>query len=112
MKENDLNAVRTEIESQLDDQDWRILDYLTRDQATLVVCNIYNTNDSAKGFGQDFEDCISIISSRQRISAIASGAHSFYKSETPLCMYQNLADDVHQILIVMEAAIQRMETFL
>lgn len=111
MKQTDLNAVRNEVESQIRDQEWSVLNYLTRDEAVLAVCNVYNVNDWAKGFGQDFRDQISIISSEKRISTIANGSHSYYKSDTPLCQYEDLADDIHQILMVLETAIQRMEAF-
>lgn len=112
MKVIDLNAVRAEVEAQLSDDEWKILEYLTFGQSTLVVLNIYNTNDFVKAFGQDIEDSISIISNNRRISAIHGSHASYWKTDTDICEYKNLQEDITSILIVLEAAINRMEAFI
>ena len=112
MKETDLNAIKAEVEAQLSDDEWKILEYLTLDQATIVVLNIYNTNAFAKAFGQDVEDSISIISNNRRISAIHGSHASYWKSDQDICAYQSLQDYIGEILIVLDAAINRMEAFV
>lgn len=112
MKVTDLNEIRDEIIDQLSDEEWKILEYLTFDQSILVVLNIYNTNDFVKAFGQDIEDSISIISNNRRISAIHGSHASYWKTDTDICEYNNLQEDIASILIVLEAAINRMEAFV
>lgn len=105
----DLNVVYNEAVMQLDAEDWRVKDYLDDPNAALCVTNIYETNDLAKGFGQDFRNGFSVISSRDRISVINDGSASFYKGQDPLCLYADLEDDIETILMVLDAAIIRME---
>lgn len=112
MKVTDLNAVRAEVEAQLSDDEWKILEYLTLEKSTLVVMNIYNTNDIVKAFGQDFEDSISVISNNRRISTIYNFHGSYWKTDIDICGYQNLQEDIASILIVLDAAINRMEAFV
>lgn len=109
MKETDYKAIHDEVETQLLMTSWLILDYVELDVAIQLVFNIYLTNDILKGFGQDIEGVISVISSRDRISTIAGGHSSFYKNDSPLCYYEQLDEDVNQILIVLQASIERME---
>lgn len=111
MKFTDLNQIYSEALAQLEGQEWAVLDYLSVENAAWAVSAIYQTNDLDKGFGQDFEGSISIISSRKRISVIANGTSSYYKQDAPLCEYESLPDDIAEILMVLETAIQRMETY-
>lgn len=109
MKVTNYEEIRKEVESQLITTDWLILDYLDLDDAILVVCNIYLTNDRLQGFGQDFRNAISVISSPTRISVIVEGSSSFYKQTFPICEYNDLDADIGQILIVLQAAMERYE---
>lgn len=111
MKFTDLNQIYSEALAQLEGQEWAVLGYLSVEYAAWAVSAIYQTNDLDKGFGQDFEGSISIISSRRRISVIANGTSSYYKTSTPLCEYESLPEDIAEILMVLETAIQRMETY-
>lgn len=112
MKVTDLNAIKAEVEAQLSDDEWKILEYLTFGQSTLVVLNIYNTNDFVKGFGQDIEESISIISNNRKISAIHGSHASYWKTDIDICGYKDLKEDIKSILIVLDAAINRMEAFI
>ena len=110
MKVNDYNAVRTEAQEQLDADEWAILNYVSNEVAAIMVANIYTMADLVSGFGQDIPRTISVISNNSRISVIADGAASYYKHDGAICEYNDLEADIHEILIVMEAAIQRMIT--
>lgn len=109
MKETDLNAIHTEIQTQLNENPWKVLEYLSIEDATILVMNIYLTNDSQKGHGQDFINSLSVISSQTRIAVIKGKNSSFFKSDLPLCQYNQLWEDIEQILIVLDASIERME---
>lgn len=109
MKESDLNAVRQEVQDQLLQSNWSILEYVDLDDAIMLVSNIYFTSDRLKGFGQDVEGVISVISSRFRISVIIDEASSFWKDDEPICQYNNLDEDIGEILLCLQAAIERAE---
>lgn len=71
------------------------------------ISMIYVNNDRQCGLGQDYSEGISVVASRTRISIIGQGAMSFYKNDGPICLYENIVDDINQIIIVIDAAIGR-----
>lgn len=105
----DYAAVAAEIARQLALNDYDIQEYLGEDLTVLAVLNIYMTNDVCQGFGQDFHNGWSIISSRQRISLIYGKKASNYKNEEAICLYDSLSDDVHEILMLIQTVIDRMD---
>lgn len=107
-KVTDYNEILTEVKNQLAGQEWTITDYMTEDNAAIVVANIYLMNDLCKGFGQDIDNSVSVISSRQRISVIYGGRCGMFKHNEELCLYESLQDDVSVILMVLQAAFDRM----
>lgn len=108
-KVTDYAAVQGEIERQLDNNPIELESILGREITVLCVVNIYMTNDVCVGFGQDFNQKVSVISSRQRISIIVDGHSSFYKDDTEICQYYHLDDDVNEILLVLNTAYQRID---
>lgn len=111
MKVTDLNQIRDEAKTQLEDGEWLILNYVQLDVAALMVTNIYLMADQVSGFGQDIRRSISVISNNSRISTIADGTASYYKHDGVICAYEDLEGDIGEILMVLEASIQRMITF-
>lgn len=108
-KVTDMNEVRAAVAENLAEMGSAILDYLLLDEAITCITMIYLTNDNMAGFGQDYANNPSIISSRHRIAIIYQGHHSFYKCDTPICDYEDLEDDVNNIRITLDAAIARWE---
>lgn len=108
-KITDYSIIQAEIIAQLTETAYEIDALLGRELAVLVVTNIYMTNDVCVGFGQDFNQKISVISSRQRISMIVDGHSSFFKDDYPICQYIDLANDIHEILMIMQAAYDRIQ---
>lgn len=109
MKENDYSVVRKKAEEYLQTQDWELLAYVSIDIASMLVANIYMMNDLLKAYGQDMHHNISIIASRNAISTIFEEKASHYKSEFPLCMYENLEDDLAYIITCIDASLLRMQ---
>lgn len=107
-KVTDYSEILAEVTTQLADQEWTITDYMTQDNAAIVVANIYLMNDLCAGFGQDIDNSVSVISSRQRISVIYGGRCGMFKHHENLCLYESLSDDVSVILMVLQAAFDRM----
>lgn len=109
MKENDVAKVVAEVTTQMELTEWSVLQYLTQEQAVLAVSCIYMMADSTKGYGQDFGIDFSIISSPKRISVIYGKSSSMYDNGEDIVWYDDLAMDIYQILICLQAAIERME---
>ena len=107
MKVTDLNEVAAEVRTQLENEGSLLLDYVSKEVAVSMTTNIYVMSDQTKGFGQDIPDTISVISSQTRISTIFEGHSSFYKESGAICEYNDLSEDVSQIILVLDTAIQR-----
>lgn len=84
-------------------------EYIETKEVIDCISMIYVNNDRQTGLGQDFEEGISVVASRTRISIIGQGAMSFYKNDGPICQYENIVADVEQIITVMDAAIARWQ---
>lgn len=110
-KVTDYAEILTEVNTQLEEKEWSILDYTDQQTAAILVSNIYLTYDVLKAYGQDLDIKFSIICSMSRISVISGSSASCYTFTYPLCDYVDLADDIAEILMVLQAAIDRMESF-
>ena len=107
-KITDYNEILTEVTKQLTENEWSILDFMTQDNAAIVVANIYLMHDLCRGFGQDIDNSVSVISSKLRISVIYGGKCGMYKHYENLCFFESLSDDISTILMVLQAAFERM----
>lgn len=107
-KITDYSEILAEVAAQLADDEWSITDFMPEDNAAIVVANIYLMNDLCAGFGQDIDNSVSVISSRQKISVIYGGRCGMFKHHEDLCIYESLSDDVSVILMVLQAAFERM----
>lgn len=107
-KVTDYSEILSEVTTQLSDQEWSITDFMPEDNAAIVVTNIYLMNDLCAGFGQDIDNSVSVISARQRISVIYGGRCGMFKHHENLCLYESLSDDISVILMVLQAAFDRM----
>lgn len=109
MKATDLNEIRAVVAEELANQGGKILDYLTLGESTDLLTMIYVTNDRTAGYGVDYVGNLSVISSPTRIAIIFLGHHSFYKHDGSICLYADLEEDIHEINIVLDAALDRWE---
>lgn len=111
MKVLDLNEVINEVYSQLDETEWSLTDWVGRTLAATTVTNIYVTNDVCRGFGQDYKELeVSIISSPYRISLIMFDGATMVKSDETICGYESLKEDIHSILVNIQACFDRLDT--
>ena len=121
MKIQDYSVIQNAIQNELLEQDWTIKEYLNEAAILLAVANIYTTNDLVSGFGQDFrktdgdggesiEEKISIISNRERISIIVDSRMSYYKSDVPICGYENIEEDIAYIFMIIQLVFDRIES--
>lgn len=119
MKITDYSVIQQEIEQQLLEQDFTIEDYLSETAIVIAVANIYTTGDLITGFSQDFKydvspivpeqyKRLSIISTNVRISIILDDGFSYYKSDVPICGYENLTEDIGVILMIIQTVLDRI----
>ena len=119
MKETDYSVIQSEIEQQLLEQDFTIEEYLSEIAIVIAVANVYTTCDLITGFSQDFKydvsqtipehyKRLSIISTKDRISIILDGEMSYYKSDVPICGYENLTEDIGVILMIIQTVFDRI----
>ena len=120
MKITDYSVIQNAIQNELLSDEWSIEDYLNEAAILLAVANIYTTNDLVSGFGQDFSctvgaadeeayQKISIISNRERISIILDSRMSYYKSDVPICGYENLEEDIAYIFVIIQVVLDRID---
>ena len=119
MKITDYSVIQQEIEQQLLEQDFTIEEYLSDTAIVTAVANIYTTGDLITGFSQDFKydvspivpgqyKRLSIISTNVRISIILDDGFSYYKSDVPICGYENLTEDIGVILMIIQTVLDRI----
>lgn len=109
MKELDCTKVVAEINDQMDETDFDLENLIGRTLAVMMVMNIYLTNDVIDAYGQDLKEMgVSIITTRNRCSVIICKHMSWYKLSVPICGYENLTDDIESILMIIQAAIDRI----
>ena len=119
MKITDYSVIQSEIEQQLLEQDFTIEEYLSETAIVIAVSNIYTAGDLITGFSQDFKydvspivpeqyKRLSIISTNVRISIILDGEMSYYKSDVPICGYENLTEDIGVILMDIQTVFDRI----
>ena len=101
------SEILEEIDLVLASGEWVIRDILPDDITKLVVLNIYQMNCFDKATAMDFEDLISVIASKYRISVIMDDTSSFYKADDPLCGYEDLHEDIENIFVILDAAVTR-----
>ena len=109
MKETDYNVVLTAATNKLNEDTSLILDYLTIDEAAQCMTMIYLCSDLMDALTMDFTGNISLIASPYRIAVLYLKHQSFYKGDTPICLYEDLAEDMDEIALRLDAALERWQ---
>ena len=119
-KVTDLSAIQQAVSDMIDEKCPDLVAYVGRDLAIFCVLAIYQVNDICRGYGQDFvhrrghqnlsdPEKVSVISFEQGVSVIVDSASSRYQDRFAMCGYEDLNDDLTQICICIQAAIDRMQ---
>lgn len=119
-KVTDLTVVQQMADSIVDEKCPDLVDFVGRSNAIWCLVAIYTTNDVCKGYGQDFHlntgdpenfpyKLVSVISFELGVSVIVDSASSRYQDRFPMCGYESLEDDITQIAISIQAAIDRIQ---
>ena len=109
MKETNLTVIQNAAIDELTANGSALFDYLTQQEVVDMFVMIYLTNDQLCGHGFDYVGNLSIVTSRQRVAIIFLGHHSFYKHNGAICDYEDIGEDMHEINMVMDAALYRWQ---
>lgn len=119
-KVTDLSVIQQAISGMIDEKCPDLVEYIGRDAAIFCVLAIYQTNNLCRGYGQDFvrkrgfenisdTEKVSVISFEEGVSVIVDSASSRYQDRFAMCGYEDLNEDLTQICICIQAAIDRIQ---
>lgn len=119
MKETDYSVICAQVNELLNDSSYDMEDIWGHEISVMLVANIYMMNDLCTGYGQDIRlatidpeshknQRASVVSATDLVSVILPEGGSHYRADLPLCGYENLHDDIYNILIIIQAVIDRI----
>lgn len=119
-KVTDLSVIQQAISDIIDEKCPDLVDYIGRENAIFCVLAIYQVNDVCSGYGQDFVPNapgmmisgykkVSVISFETGVSVIVDSVSSRYQDRFAMCGYEDLDEDLTQICICIQAAIDRIQ---
>lgn len=118
-KIHDYNTIATEVDVQMYDVAPDLVSYIGDTATIWCVMGIYLCNNLTSGYGQDFYTLVplqvnghpskvSVIAYADGVSVIIDSQMSRYQDSLPLCGYEDLAEDIHAILMYIQTAIDRI----
>lgn len=120
-KVTDLSVIEEMIADMIDEKCPDLVDYIGYEAAIFCVLAIYQTNNLCRGYGQDFvpdaarmmihgHKKVSVISFENGVSVIVDTKSSRYEDRFAMCGYTDLDEDLTQICICIQAAIDRINS--
>lgn len=116
MRQTDLGQLQTAIENQLDSQTWYLQSYIDDERIINVVAAIYLNNDVAIEVTTRIAP-LTIIATNKRISVIIDADQdtqkrsTYYKSSWAICQYQDMSEDVQNILNIIDVCLLRLGAY-
>lgn len=108
MKIENLTELYDTIQLVIDSTQPTIIDYMPSQMLIYVVMNIYLNNDTSKAVTNHVNHSMTIIASEKRVSVIWNEQSTNYRIRIPLCLYENLSDDIGNILSCIDICIDRL----
>lgn len=120
-KVTDLSVIQQAIADMINEKCPDLVEYIGYEAAIFCVLAIYQVNDICRGYGQDFTNLagrevisgaekVSVISFENGVSVIIDSASSRYQDRFAMCGYTDLNEDLTQICICIQAAIDRINS--
>lgn len=120
-KVTDLSVIQQAIADIINEKCPDLVEYIGYEAAIFCVLAIYQVNDICRGYGQDFTNLagrevisgaekVSVISFETGVSVIIDSASSRYQDRFAMCGYTDLNEDLTQICICIQAAIDRINS--
>lgn len=105
MKIENLTELYDTIQLVIDSTQPTIIDYMSPQMLTYVIMNIYLNNDTSKAVTNHVNHSMTIIASASRVSVIWDEHSTNFRCRVPLCLYENLSDDIGSILSCIDICI-------
>lgn len=120
-KVTDLSVIQQAISDMIDEKCPDLVDLIGRERAIFCVLAIYQVNDICKGYGQDYiisggvygngsYEKVSVVAFVNGVSVIVDSKSSRYEDRFTMCGYVDLNEDLTQICICIQAAIDRINS--
>lgn len=120
-KVTDLSVIEEMIADMINEKCPDLVEYIGYEAAIFCVLAIYQTNNLCRGYGQDFTNLagrewiggaekVSVISFENGVSVILNSKSSRYEDRFAMCGYTDLDEDLTQICICIQAAIDRINS--
>lgn len=120
-KVTDLSVIQQAIADMINEKCPDLVAYIGYDAAIFCVLAIYQTNNLCSGYGQDFvpdaarmmihgHKKVSVISFENGVSVILDSVSSRYQDRFAMCGYVDLDEDLTQICICIQTAIDRINS--
>lgn len=92
-------------------QDWTILEYMTQREVIRLMLILYSGNDTDKAQAVDVKDSISVIGFKNGVSVILRTERiaGKYLDSFAMCGYEDVFEDMTQIMLCIQTAIERMQ---
>lgn len=109
MKETDYGLIQQAIQQELSETEYYAAQWLTADQLTAIVANIYINMDGSKEVSNHISDVCTIIATSRRVSLITEDTSTYWKSTVDICLYEDLTADIINILQFIDACFIRID---
>lgn len=108
MKETNLEVLHSFIQDYVQNNYQPITEIIGLQLYEYILMSIYLSNDTAKAYTFHVKDQMTIITTPTRVSMIWEGHATNTVQRVPLCLYENLYDDILNITTIIEILFQRL----
>ena len=108
MKETNLEVVSQTAYQIIIEADPSVSEFVPIEQLSYILTNIYMNCDTSKALTNHVKDGMTIITSEKSVSVIWDEWSTTYRCRVPLCLYENLSNDIVNILSCIDICIDRL----
>lgn len=105
----DIDIITKEALAIMQQENWRLRDYLTNDESAMLIMMVYVSYGSVSKFGYDFHNSIQIAVDDSVILIMKSGYAMTTRISGTLCEFDDLTRDLTKIAWELDKAITRYE---
>ena len=109
MKITNLEIVAEAALAVMDINNPKAVSYIDEEDLVVLLTNAYELNDRSKEVTHRRKDTPTIIITQQAVSVILGDISTRYNSRQPLCLYEDLIDDLENILSSIDFCFIRLE---
>lgn len=109
MKETNLDTIQSIAIDMIVKYEPIALKYIDTQELSGILTNAYCYNDSAKETTHRVNGSVTLIFTQTAVSLIFWNIATRYKSAQPLCLYENLAADITNLLSCVDFCFERLD---